>query len=806
MNYLKAYPIFRHVYWCLLYIYCQRVDFLRRQLLHIGAIFPCFDLRSFHHLKHAHFVWKTIASWTHEVPLGFEFYTDGSFKRSAEQAAAGIVLIFQTVAGPRFGGFHSAWCWQTASAPRSEASAILVALQWAIQLAAQHGFRFIPIHFYFDNLYAGRAAQGRCSAVLNEDLTIVARSLTMWLEQIHGAAVRWEHVKGHSNHPWNDLADAIAGNAIATSQVTFDIAQLLHMCTFDASDTNTIQWLWLYERSIRGEYDAPPLCGLSWRLNCAAPLAQVPQGHDHPFVLRRAHRQTAKAATGPITLRCATANVMTLYPEQRHSSSHFGARAEYLAKQFHEQGIHCVGIQESRSQRQGHDLFGAFHVLSSAATARGTGGVQFWFTRQLHSAHGIVHFGHEHFRIIHGDDRRLIVRLQHPALKLLFIILHAPCDDDLQSVTSWWQDTSRCIPSSLSSWTWIVLCDSNSRLGSVCSNSVGAHGGTTENERGSLFHDWLLRHGLWLPQTFDASHDGPHHTWTHPNRTRARLDFIGLSTNLQFEDVRTWVDSTIDLSLQRPDHDCVCADIMLHFAPKARFSAPPLHVDDDELPHWYHDVHTHAALLQRHLAARMPRKKRDHLRKTHLSDETIALISTKKLKFKRLKELRLQWRHHCLREVFIAWRNPNVPTPECHDFVQTVCRDIAIEEETYRLASLAVCRAVRHDDCTFYCDIAEETGKVAEKGFHRIWDAIRPVLPKWKKSSQTQFTLHGSDSRTASSALLWFRMWRGYHVRAAALWLWGLSACTEWRVTIADASFAASESAWHWESTPTALH
>ena len=711
---------------------CQRLDFLRRQLLYIGAIVPCFDLACLIGLKKAHPEWHNLVPWTREIPLRFEFYTDGSFKRSVSQATAGIVLIVQTSDGPRFGGLQSAWCWQLASAPRSEASAVLIALQWAITLTTRPEFHFVPLHFHFDNMYAGNAAQGRCSSVTNEDLTLVARSLTTWLEQLHGAAVEWAHVKGHSDHPWNDLADAVATHALATSRVTFDIGHLMSMCTFEAQDTVTIQWLWLYERSIPGHPDAPPLCGLTWRLNCAAPLAQVPQVQAHPFELRRLQRQVDKAADEPLMLRCATANVLTMYPDQRHSSSYFGARAEHLARQFREAGVHCVGIQESRSQRHGHDFFEFFHVISSAASSKGHGGMQLWFAQNLKTAQGTVQLSHEHFRILHGDERRLIVCLQHPALKILFLVLHAPCTDDLDEVNEWWQTTSRTIPSSFSSWTWIVLCDSNSRIGSVHSNSIGAHGGTTENARGSLFHDWLIDHGLWLPQTFEATHEGTHHTWTHPNQTRARLDFIGVSTNIPSDAVKTWVDTNIDLSLHRPDHDCVCADIVLHFAPKCSHQKLSIASQADMSPLWYHDVHTHAALLQQSIAKRMPHKPRDHLRKTHLSDETLALIATKKQKFKHLKGLRKQWRHHFLHSIFSAWRGSLIIDPHDSVSLPKLCTNIAIAEEDYRLASLGVCSAVRRDDCTFYCDIAEETGHLAAKGFHRIWDAIRPVLPKWK--------------------------------------------------------------------------
>ena len=105
---------------------------------------------------------------------------------------------------------------------------------------------------------------------------------------------------------------------------------------------------------------------------------------------------------------------------------------EHLEGMFTRRKVQCIGLQETRSKRQGHDVFGSFHVFSSPATARGCNGMQLWFARTLHTSQGPIQFGHEHFRILHGDERRLIVRLRHPSLKLLLIVLHAPSEDDFE--------------------------------------------------------------------------------------------------------------------------------------------------------------------------------------------------------------------------------------------------------------------------------------------------------------------------------------------------------------------------------------
>ena len=64
--------------------------------------------------------------------------------------------------------------------------------------------------------------------------------------------------------------------------------------------------------------------------------------------------------------------------------------------------------------------------------------------------------------------------------------------------------------------------------------------------------------------------------------------------------------------------------------------------------------------------------------------------------------------------------------------------ELAISAEKYRMASLRVCHAVRTDDRRFFDDLAEQTGSVASQGFHRIWDAIKPLLPRAKNKTQKQ--------------------------------------------------------------------
>ena len=55
----------------------------------------------------------------------------------------------------------------------AETSAMITAIFWACHLASTFGFQRAHFGFFFDNLYAGAAAQGRCASLLNSDIGIV---------------------------------------------------------------------------------------------------------------------------------------------------------------------------------------------------------------------------------------------------------------------------------------------------------------------------------------------------------------------------------------------------------------------------------------------------------------------------------------------------------------------------------------------------------------------------------------------------------------------------------------------------------
>ena len=158
---------------------------------------------------------------------------------------------------------------------------------------------------------------------------------------------------------------------------------------------------------------------------------------------------------------------------------------------------------------------------------------------------------------------------------------------------------------------------------------------------------------------------------------------------------------------------------------------------------WNSDVHTHASYLQADLKQYFGRNPRQHMRKKHLTDETCALIQRKKSMFRHLQRAKAAARTVRLQLCFSCWKKrdskpTNLPVSTFRaDF------ELAVSAEKYRIASLRVCHAVRADDRRFFDDLAEQTGSVASQGFHRIWDAIKPLLPRAKNKRKSNIRCPG---------------------------------------------------------------
>ena len=93
-------------------------------------------------------------------------------------------------------------------------AAELMGFTRALQEAARHRWlRGRPVCMRYDSAYAAMIASGTWRARKHKDAAEEARRAWSHLRHALGGQLWMRHVKGHSNHEWNDWADKVAGEA-----------------------------------------------------------------------------------------------------------------------------------------------------------------------------------------------------------------------------------------------------------------------------------------------------------------------------------------------------------------------------------------------------------------------------------------------------------------------------------------------------------------------------------------------------------------------------------------------------------------
>ena len=266
---------------------CQHLQFVRNQLLQFGLGTPgsVSQLVKWHSATQIAF--DETPPWTDELPISYELFTDGSsvFLESSRNGAAAVVLIVNTISGPRFGGTHCFHVDAPATAPRAEIVAMLGAVLWAVELAGRHPSATPHFRFGFDNTLACNAAAGHWSPSCHLDIQTCIRSLCHWMQARFGDDVfEWAHVKAHSGHPWNEAADALSWAAVAQWIPVQPLLERLPDLLLVEKHPGTHEWLWLLEYALQHRPGAPRVDSLGFHFRLDHPFEQQPHAREHPLL------------------------------------------------------------------------------------------------------------------------------------------------------------------------------------------------------------------------------------------------------------------------------------------------------------------------------------------------------------------------------------------------------------------------------------------------------------------------------------------------------------------------------------------
>ena len=385
-------------------------------------------------------------------------------------------------------------------------------------------------------------------------------------------------------------------------------------------------------------------------------------------------------------------------------------------------------------------------MLAGPATQHGHAGVQLWIAETIPTQGRPLTIAVQHLHVLHASSRRLVVRVSHPGLKIILVVAYAPTEGNDNAARSFWSATSHSIPAQYRTWTTMLFADANARLGEHVSAAIGDLDADEESANGTLFHEWLCQHRMFLPQTFSSCHNGPSDTWEHATGSQARIDYIALSDNIPKEQVATTIDDSIDLVITRHDHFCVRAIVSIPVSTVRtepwRHSAVQSPICEASVVSWQTDVHTHAANLQLQLLPYATKPKQKQPVKWHMQPLTWELVQHKAWHFRRLQQVKRTFRISLLRECFAAWCSKRT-NGAFTMWYQTCLRQIAFHDHHSRKLAIQVKSLVRQDDKTFYESLASQMAESAQDSPHRMWQAMKPVLPKALKRRQANLRCVG---------------------------------------------------------------
>eukprot|EP00435_Cladocopium_sp_Y103_P026725 s1573_g6.t1 len=666
------------------------------------------------------------------IPIAFHFYTDGS-KATDTPVGVGVILLIESSAGLHYGGC----LYKVIEADKSiygEYGAIIWALLWAHHLSEQHWLQYgtsaVWFSFNFDSTSAGFMAAGYWQALCAPDWKVLARSLAQTLQTRHGLDhIIWRHVKAHAGHAWNECADHLAKYAAQQPGLAGNSAFWENWLQ-NPDKLLALQWLWYKELLDVQDPRVPPL--LHGQLHCVLPTPAKP---PPPSPASSTAATTSIATT--LTFVIATANVMTLEKMGRSTSSI--SRQTILMEQFHQAGCAIVGVQETRH----------CHIVVDDEGTK---------------------IGKKDVRIVFAESNLLIAKLKLAQWTCIVVTCRAPHSGrPLAEAIAFWSRVNNVLQRKAAGLPIFFCGDANAHLGEYPTDAVGTLAPDAENQAGRLFHEWLLTHSLMAPATFEHLHHGDaHHTYVSPGEQfSTRIDYVAVPQHLQYKNIKSWVATEIDLTLTGQDHTAVLCQISVvlnmprshqrvrTFQPDCAALASNLQTDESfhqlhasvSAPPWYLDPHDSAdwlACSTRQALQHLAPPRHQWRRKSHITDQTWALVDTKKAFFKQLRALKRTKFFTTLQACFLSWKScsqPSFDTTWLHrdlpHWLKLHDQAVATTMRSLRISSQQVQQAVRTEDANYYQSIANQTAKTfSVEGLNGIWRHLRAILPKHKAKTQ----------------------------------------------------------------------
>lgn len=138
-------------------------------------------------------------------------YTDGSFNQKEKRYSYGVVIIDLNLEEHRINGYASNPKYVSSKNVSGEIFGVINALDWAIS----NEYSKIKIYHDFEGISKWISGEWKSNSKVS---TMFVNLYKMKFSDL--LTVKFEHVKGHSNNKYNEIADLLANNAIIKNEFT----------------------------------------------------------------------------------------------------------------------------------------------------------------------------------------------------------------------------------------------------------------------------------------------------------------------------------------------------------------------------------------------------------------------------------------------------------------------------------------------------------------------------------------------------------------------------------------------------------
>ena len=476
-----------------------------------------------------------------DSPTAYEIYVDGS----AWQDGAGWSVVVVQVFASGNTRFHSCGAglvevdvnsknWIGADETDNVAAELtaFVVAQWVALTKCND----LPTTIRPDLKLSAKIAEGSWTCTSHPKLMQLCAAGVALANGVHPAI---REIRGHTNNPWNELADSLA-NSVRNLVVPSDLHdfQPLH----DLVVSEDLAWVWVQNGSdsLKAAF---PQCieNQLWQITPSQRRIHIAHSDDERL-------QPTKIGT--FSCKVVTANVLAL--DSRSMTQEVGRaagpRTSRLDDQWHQAGCQIIGIQEARTE-EGCYQSDHYRIFSSGChTDQGIPrfGCELWLHKfapiGIDADRRAITIDQLRIAVIHADSRRLFVSATGCGLQFLFVVLHAPClnvfarnesREFSATFDKWWHDTSTIMSKHAGFHKTIVMIDANAPLATHVTQLFSDWGIEPSNRQGETFEEFLQVHQLAVPCTFENLHKGQCGTWMHPATKKwYRRDYVLVSSDL----------------------------------------------------------------------------------------------------------------------------------------------------------------------------------------------------------------------------------------------------------------------------------